>query len=82
MFALFNEGGVKPQIVNNIAHCNFLIITMMNRKVYISWSGNESKNSFMISICNKVFYFLFCFVLFLFLFFFLLIENEKKSPVW
>ena len=30
------KGGVNPEIVKNIAHFNFLIITVMYIKVYIS----------------------------------------------
>ena len=45
------NGGVNPEIVKNITRCNFLIITVMYIKVYISgmvyksihfWNGNES----------------------------------------
>ena len=46
------KGIVNPEIVKNIARCNFLIITVMYIKVYIS-DGNESENPFLISNLTK-----------------------------
>ena len=61
-------GGVNPEIVKNIARCNFLIVTVMYIKVYISGMEISQRMRFWYQILLKLL--------------FLCWENGKKSPFW
>ena len=47
------EGSVNPEIVKNIARCNFLIITVMFIKVYISGIEMSQRIRFWYGIWQK-----------------------------
>ena len=48
------KGSVNPEIVKNIASCNFLIITLMYMKVYISGLEMSQKIRFWYQILPKI----------------------------
>ena len=43
---------VNPEIVKNIARCNFLIITVIHKSTQF-WNGNELENPFLITNFTK-----------------------------
>ena len=47
------KGSVNPEIVKNIASCNFLIITLMYIKVYISGMEMSQRIRFWYQILPK-----------------------------
>ena len=61
------KGSVNPEIVKNIARCNFLIVTVMFIKVYISGMEVSQRIRFGYQILQKML---------------ILWENGKKSPIW
>ena len=61
------KGSVNPEIVKNIARCNFLIITVMYIKVYISGMEMSQKIRFWHQILPQKLIFW---------------ENGKKSLFW
>ena len=79
----FIYGGVNPGIVKNIKRSNFLIITVMYIKVYISGVQMSQSIHFDIKFYKKLVFCL-CFVLFRFCFCFVFFfgENGKKSIFW
>ena len=48
------KGSVNPEIVKNITRCNFLIITVMYIKVYISGMEMSQRIHFLYQILLKV----------------------------
>ena len=51
---MLNNGGVNPEIVKNIARCNFLIITVIYIKVYISGMEVSQRICFWYQILLKI----------------------------
>ena len=51
------KGGVNPEIVKTIARCNFLIITLMYIKVYISGMEMSQRIRFWYQISPKMLFF-------------------------
>ena len=61
------KGSINPEIVKNIARCNFLIITVMYIKVYISGMEMSQRIRFWYQILPKMLIFW---------------ENGEKSLFW
>ena len=52
-------GGVNPEIVKTIARCNFVIVTVMYIKIYISGMEMSQRIRFWYKILLKMFFFFF-----------------------